>query len=86
MDVKVLGKVIGTASGWDQADTWAIYFYEFKPNALGKRLLVTWRDDEDCILFIDFEEGKVAAQPQSDQMPDRELFPNWRIFEIGEGS
>lgn len=33
MDVKVLGRTIGTASGWDQVDDEILFFYDFVPNA-----------------------------------------------------
>ena len=33
MDVKVLGRTIGIASGWDQIDEDVICFYDFEPNA-----------------------------------------------------
>lgn len=46
----VLGRVIGTATGWDQADTFVIGLYDFEP-AENVKLPET-----DC-LWIDFESG-----------------------------
>lgn len=83
INVTFLGKVIGTAGGWDQPDTMAICFYDFIPNALGKKFLVTWREYEDDMLQIDVEKGKVEAVQKNETC--RELFPSWRVFEIGEG-
>ena len=30
---KILGRTIGTASGWDQSDTFVMMLYDFKPSA-----------------------------------------------------
>lgn len=54
----VLGRIIGTASGWDQADTFVINLYDFEP---AKEVPL---DPSECI-FIDFESGKVEAYGES---------------------
>lgn len=82
MEVKILGKVIGTCDGWDQGDTWLIIFHGFKPNDLGKKFLMTWCDDCQQ-LQLDFERGVVEAILKDDSV--KELSPSWRIFEVGEG-
>ena len=46
----VLGRVVGTASGWDQADTFVMQLYDFKPS-VGVNLPAS-----DCITF-DFDNG-----------------------------
>lgn len=33
MEAKILGRVIGTADGWDQVDDQAICLYDFQPNS-----------------------------------------------------
>lgn len=53
VDWTVLGRVIGTATGWDQADTFVMMLYEFEP-----------ADDVDLLagdINIDFEKGVVEA-------------------------
>lgn len=32
MDATVAGRYLGTASGWDELDSWAIVLYDFEPN------------------------------------------------------
>lgn len=54
VDWTVLGRIIGSASGWDQADTFVMNIYDFEP-AANVPLEAT-----EC-LFIDFENGKVEA-------------------------
>lgn len=31
IEFEVMGRVIGTSSGWDQVDTWAMHLYDFVP-------------------------------------------------------
>ena len=50
----VLGRIIGTATGWDQADTFVMNLYGFVP-APDVPL-----DSSECV-FIDFEHGKIEA-------------------------
>lgn len=50
-DWKVLGRVIGQASGWDQGDTFAINLYDFTP---AKGIALPPGEP-----FIDFASGKV---------------------------
>lgn len=50
MEVIVMGRALGTASGWDQADNEAIFFYDFVPySATGLKACET--------LLIDFPSG-----------------------------
>lgn len=49
IEVKVLGLVIGTASGWDELDTCVLYFYDFEPN---NGINLPSKD-----LVVDFEDG-----------------------------
>lgn len=50
----VLGRIIGTAAGWDQVGDWSINFYEFEP-APGVPLPVAEA------LFFDSETGLFEA-------------------------
>lgn len=34
-EVDFLGVVIGTSTGWDQADSFDLQFYDFEPNEIG---------------------------------------------------
>jgi hypothetical protein len=59
MEVKVLGKIIGKASGWDQGDTAAFNFMDFVPNELGKKFLTNLPNRDIGCLVVDFENGTV---------------------------
>ena len=50
----ILGRVVGTATGWDQADTFVMQLYDFEP-ADGVGL-----PSNSCISF-DFEHGKAET-------------------------
>lgn len=54
-DVIVLGRRLGTSSGWDQVDDWAFTFSDFKPTA--------GVDVPDCkCLFVALDSGFIAAE------------------------
>jgi hypothetical protein len=61
----ILGRVIGTATGWDQGDTFVIQIYDFEP-APGVNLPA-----DECISF-DFEKG--LAQTYDDAGQTKESF------------
>lgn len=48
--VSVVGRQIGTATGWDQMGDWAIVLYEFEP--------YEGFDMPIADLFVDYENGK----------------------------
>lgn len=51
----ILGRLLGYATGWDQADDWAIYLYNFEP-AEGVPL-------PKCpTLFISYDTGSLIPQ------------------------
>ena len=56
MDVQILGEVVGSATGFDIADDFAIQFYDFKPNEKfsDKGLL-----EGSCVIF-NFISGEVT--------------------------
>lgn len=49
-DWPILGRNVGTATGWDQQDTFVITIYEFEPNSKYPKLL---KGD----VTVDFEKG-----------------------------
>ena len=49
MEVRILGIIIGTASGWDQVGDFAVCFYDFKPS----HILVP---SDEC-LSVDLDSG-----------------------------
>lgn len=57
----ILGREVGTATGWDQADTFVMQLYNFKPD-------VGWRGPlaNDCVSF-DFENGLVQTYDDNGQ-------------------
>lgn len=57
----VLGRVIGTATGWDQADSFVISVYDFQPVA-GVNLPKT-----DC-LTVDFEKGTAETYDEKGEV------------------
>jgi hypothetical protein len=48
MEVKILGIVVGTATGWDEVTDWGLTFYDFKPVLNGI---------PEGDLFVDFQSG-----------------------------
>jgi hypothetical protein len=53
-EVKVLGRIVGVASGWDQVDDWSIVLYDFVPSKQpGQRTTL-----EIGHLTVNYEEGK----------------------------
>lgn len=77
----VLGKVIGTHTGWDEIENCHLFFYNFIPNAIGMNFI---RGDQVCADYetegfsIDFNNGKVAVQI-GDGMVEIEN-PDWSVF------
>jgi hypothetical protein len=57
----VLGRVIGTATGWDQADTFVMQIYDFEPD---KEINLP---KADC-LTIDFEKGVAQIYDDDGQL------------------
>lgn len=67
MDVIVLGRKIGTVSGWDESDFQVLCFYDFKslvediPNA--------------PLIFINFTEGEWAISNEDESKVSGDLMP-----------
>lgn len=77
-DYHVLGKIIGSASGWDQPDSFDITLYELDLNDLGRRFLpeVTERL---ASLTIGFETGEVFNIADDDT--ETRYQPIWSAFD-----
>lgn len=57
MNVQVFGRIIGTASGWDQPTDFGLNFYDFQPNEVGVQFLGNNLNGlVDPVLFIDAAE------------------------------
>jgi len=54
LEVNILGRNLGTASGWDGEPGENIWFYDFEP--------VDDIDLPKCTLSIDFTKGEIGAQ------------------------
>lgn len=76
-DTMVLGVYIGTTSGWDQPDTYAIQFYNFTPNEVGVKFLAGAEIKQYDTLFINFEDGAVSLLEGE---TEKEVIPNWSVF------
>ena len=55
MNVKVLGTLIGTASGWDAVDTTIFSFYDFEP------VIPLLKEFKNTSISIDFDSGEFES-------------------------
>lgn len=78
MEVKLLGKVLGTASGWDEVDDHCVVFYNLATNTFGQKLLKFWGED-----YRDFEVNFVTGEVVIIKSDDNRLAVKllWRHFE-----
>jgi hypothetical protein len=75
----ILGKDIGTMSGWDIVDTFAEIFYGFEPNELGKKFLRSGPDK--CNLVVNFESGQVSSNfIEDEEEVTLEHTVDWGVF------
>jgi len=51
-ELRFLGQVLGSHSGWDQLDEDVLIYYEVELNELGKRVFPSLEPEEDLILSI----------------------------------
>lgn len=79
MEMQVLGKIMGTASGWDQVTDWGIHFYDAQLNDLGKKFVPDWPAGKSCDLFIDFDKGVVEAYVIDYTGTVIRLIPDWSV-------
>jgi hypothetical protein len=75
-DYTVMGKIVGTATGWDAPDTFALMLYNFEPNELGKKLVPEFNGIND--IEFNFETGEVSIyDADSNQTLMRS---DWSVF------
>jgi hypothetical protein len=54
MEMRILGRTIGTATGWDQSTDWGVCFYGPQFNDIGKHVFGIESAES---VYIDFETG-----------------------------
>lgn len=79
VEFTVLGKVIGTGTGWDQMDTTSIIIYSFQPNAVGEQWL-RQRVREDTDLCIDYGSGRIDLTGATEGDISGPLTVDWGVF------
>jgi hypothetical protein len=77
LETKILGKIIGTSSGWELMDTIDILFIELTRNDLGRRFVPDFIDGND--LAVNFGTGVVAVY--DDGGKEQRLSVNWAVFD-----
>lgn len=75
----VLGKVIGTHTGWDEIENCHLQFYDFIPNALGMKF-IGQQTAADICLSIDFTKGNVYIYNNITQEHTEVEKPDWSVF------
>lgn len=66
IDVKVAGVILGSASGWDQADDMALAFYDFTPSHEGQ---VRGMKPASSV-FVNPWTGDASGWPDNEESPD----------------
>lgn len=83
LELAVLGKVIGTYTGWDALEVAHLQFCNFIPNELGTQFIEASGElalQSSIILDINYETGEVLMQPD---IPNFEAGPtriDWSVF------
>ena len=76
IDVVILGRMIGTATGWDQSDDFSMIFYDFEP-----------KDDVEIptasSINIDFVSGKVEAYHETGVKDEKLGYEELEVFWTG---
>jgi hypothetical protein len=75
----MLGHQIGTMTGWDQEDTWAVIFYEFEPNNLGQDFVPEFNSQEDNHLVVAYDTGQTFARMTNGE--ERSIVQYWSAFD-----
>ena len=86
MDVKILGVVIGTASGWDDQDTCAVTFYDVELNDIGRKFFKSTSiaaDESVPAIAVDFERGIVEVYINRDDETPEKVVVDWAVFNKG---
>lgn len=85
-DLTVLGKVVGTYTGWDGGSPGECFiFYNFVPNELGRKWLPSLPvfDTPFHCLLVDYDTGEVliVKEEWSGEMVMTEV--DWSVFNLG---
>jgi hypothetical protein len=72
----IMGKLIGTATGWDIQDTLAFIIYDFESNELGLEFIPNFVGPRD--LGVNFDTGEVAIYDIAGN--ETLLVTNWSVF------
>jgi hypothetical protein len=76
----LMGVDIGTASGWDQMDTFSMIIYDFIPNKIGKKFVPDFDPEIYDDLIVDWESGKTSAFDKIDDTKETFFSQNWSVF------
>lgn len=72
----LMGRIVGTSTGWDQVDSWAIRLLDFEPNDLGKRFVPDFFGPRD--LMIDWDSGNASVHDAAGN--ETLLRTDWSVF------
>lgn len=75
----VLGKVIGTHTGWDEVENCYLQFYDYIPNALGMQF-IRGQAEADICLSVNFTEGTVFIYNDTTKDVTEVEKPDWSVF------
>jgi hypothetical protein len=76
VDWKLMGVSIGTATGWDKQDTFAMMIYDLEVNEVGQKFVPDFRGPQD--LVVDWERGEAATY--TDDGSETLLRTDWSVF------
>lgn len=74
---ELMGKLIGTASGWDMQDTFAIIIYDLKVNEAGRKFVPDFPDGND--LTVDWSNGTAYFFGEGKEQ-ETKLKTDWSVF------
>jgi hypothetical protein len=72
----IMGKEIGTETGWDILDNWAMLVCTFQPNTLGQQFVPDFVGPRD--LAINFDDGTVSIHDTEGNQTL--LRTDWSVF------
>lgn len=75
VDARIMGKIIGTITGWDQQDTLAMILYDLCPNEIGRQFVPDFVEGD---LGINFDHG--LAEIYDDDGAVTILRTDWSVF------
>lgn len=84
VECTVLGKVLGTMTGFDFVDDMCLCFYDFVPGELGKKFLRAQKVEESDSLTVNFENAAVQLDHYQETPESEYKFtivnPDWSVF------